>query len=347
LKTITLWLFVLLAATSALLTACGETSALSGASMQSSAPLPAATRTPLPAPITAGALLPPPGQIYFGAYVNTSGLVGGNTPVDTASLETQLGRSLALHMQYEQFTANFSGRALQDDFVNFRIPIVSIDCGATNAQIISGAYDATLRLKADEAKNFAWPAFVRFFWDPNLPATQLGRKVCYDPLTDRPNNIFDPTEYKLAWAHIRAIFAQDGAVNVVWLWTVSATGSNPLDYYPGDSQVDWVGVDNYDLSGSDFVSTFSPMYAQLSTLNKPIMITETGAPAAAQTAFFGAALEGLTATFPRVQAFTYYDAIDYAAAGTRANQDWRVTTAAFSSFSALANYPYLAAYYGR
>ncbi|MDQ2865154.1 MAG: hypothetical protein M3R51_02900 [Candidatus Eremiobacteraeota bacterium] len=330
------------------LAACG----MGSSPGNTSSPTPGPTRTPLASPVVAGSFLPPAGTRYFGAYVNSTGLVGGNTPADTAQLEAQLNRPLALHMQYEQFTANFSGRALQDDFANYRVPIVSLNCGAPNSQIANGTYDATLQLKALEAKNFGWPVFVRYMWDVNLPSTLLGRSGsnnCWsDPAqggTDLPNHVFSPTQFIAAWQHIRTIFAQAGATNVIWLWTVSSSPlgtSNFLQYYPGASQVDWVGMDAYDTANGDFASTFAPTYAQLATLNKPVMISETGAQAPQQNAFFSNAVPTMNAQFPLVKAFVYYDAIDYV---TGQNQDWRVTSSSFPAFISFANDPSMAAKY--
>jgi hypothetical protein len=296
----------------------------------------------MPGPVVAGLFTPQPGTIYFGGFVNPSGLVGGNTADATAAFEQQLHRPLTLHMQYEAFTANFSGRALQDDFANQRIPVVSWNCGVPNAKIASGAYDATIRLKATEARNFGWPVFVRYGWDPNLPASLLGRQACYDPATDEPDHIFSPAQYIAAWNRIRSIFAQEGATNVVWLWSASSAGTDPMQYYPGDSQVDWIGIDAYDISGASFSQTFASLYSEFAPLGKPILITETGAPASLQTQFFTGAANTLKAQFPAVRGFMYYDGVSYVSIQ---NQDWRITSSAFPAFAALANDPYLQGHY--
>ena len=329
------------------LAACGTGSNPSGTP---DTPTPGPTRTPLAAPVVAGSFVPPSGTRYFGAYVNSTGLVGGNTPADAAQFEAQINRPLALHMQYEQFLANFSGRALQDDFANYRVPIVSLNCGATNADIAAGKYDATLQLKALEAKNYGWPAFVRYMWDPNLPQSLLGRASCAEKPNPTVKDFFSPTDFVAAWKHMRAIFTQAGATNVVWLWTVSSSmlasqNSNRFqisDYYPGADQVDWVGMDTYDLLNTNFPTTIGPMYALLAPFNKPVMIAETGAQGIAQNTFFSGAIPAMNSQFPLIKAFVYYDAIDYV---TGQNQDWRVTGAAFPAFAAFANDPTMAAKY--
>jgi len=296
-----------------------------------------ATPAPLTSPIAVGLGLPAAGTIYLGGFINPSGLPYGNTAPYVAAFETQIGRKLALDLQFSTFTTKFGGRGEQDDYANGRIPIYSWNCGSTNAQIAAGDVDASIRLQADSVRTYAWPVFVRYLWDMNLPAGNFTRTACYDPATDLPNNYFSPTEFIAAWTHIRQIFAQEGATNAIWLWTVASAGTNELAYYPGASQVDWVGFDDYDLTGSTFADTYAPAYSLLAPLNKPIMISETGAGQTIQTPFFDSAVATLKTQFPQVKAFVYYDGIGI--------QDWRITPASLPAFTTFADNPYMAARY--
>jgi mannan endo-1,4-beta-mannosidase len=171
----------------------------------------------------------------------------------------------------------------------------------------------------------------------NLPAGNFTRTACYDPNTDLPNQYFSPVQFKAAWAHIRQIFAQEGATNAVWLWTVSGAGANALSYYPGPSQVDWVGFDNFDLTGTSLSATLGPTYSLLAPYGKPIMVTETGAGQSIQTPFFNSAATTLQTQFPLIKGFVYYDGIGI--------QDWRIVPAAIPAFATFANNPYMAARY--
>lgn len=328
------------------ITACGESglSSSAPAGAAQSSPSPAATRTPLPVTVVANGLFPPSGTSYFGAYVDTSGLVNGNTEADVESVEAVLGRTLSLDMHYAVFTSEFAGRNFHSDFAANRIPFVSWNCGVPNAQIAAGAYDSTIELKAIAARNFGWPVFVRYMWDPNLPAAMLSRTPCYDPDTDLPNKRFSPAQFIAAWDRIHSIFASAGATNVVWVWTISnnANARNDLQYYPGSSEVDWVGMDAYDLNNGSFASTYASTYAELATLDKPILVTETGAQAAVQSSFFTGAAQTLQTQFPLVRGYMYYDGIDYV---TGQNQDWRITTSAYQPFITFADDPSLSALY--
>jgi hypothetical protein len=60
----------------------------------------------------------------------------------------------------------------------------------------------------------------------------------------------DAPLYVSAYRHIHDLFVAAGATNVVWAWCPNVTAvhggnRNTLDYYPGDSYVDWTGVDGY------------------------------------------------------------------------------------------------------
>lgn len=248
-------------------------------------------------------------------------------------------------MQYMDFGEDMDGPSQQDDFQHFRIPVISLNCIAPDEQIASGKFDSTIRLIARQAKTFRWPMFVRYLWDPNMPVGTVHPRACYDPNTDEPNGVFSPLAFKAAWNHLHSLFAAAGAVNVVWVWSVSGSSLavDPLQYYPGNGNVDWVGMDDYDVNDTGFAGTFSSLYTELAPLGRPMMIAESGALGNEQEAFFNSSTSVLESQFPSVAAFLYYDSISYIPGQ---NEDWRIVPSAFSAFSNFANDPYLSAVYG-
>lgn len=330
------------------LAGCGEGSNGPGSFATSS---PTAVRTPMAAPVVAGLFTPAPGSIYFGAYVNTSGLIGGGTPADTADLEAELNRTLTLHTQFITFPGSLSGSRILDDYMHFRVPVIAWNCEYPDVQIASGQWDTQIAQSAAQAKGFGAPMFVSFFPDANLPNTSEpqpgagGNRVrCWDGKTDQRDGDFSPTEFIAAWQHVHTMFVNAGATNVIWVWITSAdpAAQAPMQYYPGDQFVDWVGMDAFDLNGGSFASTFAAPYAALSGIGKPMMIANTGVSGAAQQQFFSAGAAALKSQFPQIKAFLYYDGVDYS---NTENQDFRVAPSAFTSFSAFANDPYLAGSY--
>jgi hypothetical protein len=311
-----------------------------GSSSGSSTPQVAPTIAPPSAPIAAGLATPPAGTVYFGAYVDPSGLIHGNSLAAIDTLEGQIGRTLAVDNQYLVFNSVFGTRNQLDDYQQGRLPLFSWNCGPPNAQIAAGDYDASLRGQADAIKAYGWPVLVRYMYDPDLPSDQLQRSGCYDPATDNANGTFSAAEFVAAWQHIHAIFAQEGAVNAVFVWSISSLGRNSLAYYPGDSQVDWVAMDVYDVADTTFAATIAPTYALLAPYGKPIAITETGADVTTQPAFFASVPATLQSQFPLVRAFVYYDAIGK-------QNDWRVEPSTQAAFTTLGRASYMGGYYNR
>ncbi len=321
--------FTLLRAALATSLVAGALAACGGGGGGGPAPVPTA-------PPTVNAVVPPAGSIYLGAFSNPDRVTP--PPVAAlATLESEVGRTMALTQHYFGFYDNFPGAYEADDAAHGRIPIDSWNCAVPDAAIAAGNQDTYLRKRADALKAYGRPIFLRFMWEVNLPADQTLRTACYDPATDGPNETFAPAPFIAAWIHMRNIFLSEGATNVIWLWNPSASNV-PLSYYPGGANVDWVGIDDYDATGLSFGSTFAQAYLWLAPLNKPIMIGETGAPAAVQPAFFGSAAATLQALFPQIKGLVYFNS-------STVSNSWVLSPSGLAAFGAMAKAPYFAARY--
>jgi hypothetical protein len=277
----------------ALLTACGESPTVS--------PPP-----PLPTPTPVGLQTPQTSGIYLGAYVpQTAGGIG--------TLEKSIGRKFALDMHYYGWVGNFPHLSEVADIENGRFSVDSWDCGLSDAQLASGAADMLITTRAQSLKAYGHPVFLRFFWDMNLPSSTVmpysgdSRSSCYDPSTDNADGTFSAAQFVAAWNHVRRIFAQQGATNVIWVWNVAASGANPSAYYPGDAQVDWIGIDAYEDQNASFQTLFAPSYAFAATYKKPILVAETGTSAGNQQNFLTGLPSVLQSQFPLVAGFMYFD----------------------------------------
>jgi len=283
--------------------------------------------TPTPQPPAASIITPAAGSIYLGAIVASS--VGG-----IAALELTIGRTLAIDVHTYNWTSTFPGNNESADLLAGRVPVEIWNCGPSDAQIVAGQADLLIQTRAITVLQYGHPVFISYFPDANVPASTAARQACLDPATD-PGQTFSPTEYVSAWQHIRSIFAATGVKNAVWLWTTSSAGSNPLPYYPGTSQVDWVGMNVYDANDVTFAQNFAPMYAALAPLNKSIMVTGTGANPLNQAAFFQGAPQTLQSQFPQIEGFVYNDTND---SGT-----YSLTLAGLPAFETFALDPYMSA----
>jgi hypothetical protein len=281
-------------------------------------------------------LLPKPGTAYLGAYVNP-GITLGPFETVTGQFEQQIGRPLAIHAEYYKWYDSFPGAPEIDDYEHGRVPVISWDCGATANDVATGVEDGILIEHARAFKAYGHRIFLRYFWEMNLPYAVEERPHCVDPVRDI-NGYVSPSDYIAAWDHMRAVFAAQGVTNVVWVWCPSGSLTiNPLNYYPGPSETDWIGFDHYDLTGTlGLDETLASPYSALAGLNQPMMIAETGTVGSTQSSFLSVAPSVLQGDFPLIRGLMYYDGYGH-------RQDWRLTADGLSTFASIAATPYLSA----
>ncbi|MEO9028581.1 MAG: glycosyl hydrolase [Ktedonobacteraceae bacterium] len=143
--------------------------------------------------------------------------------------------------------------------------------------IISGKFDTYITRWAKEAKGWKRPLFLRFApemngnwvpWAEGLNGNKVG-------------------EYVQAWKHVHDIFTTVGATNVTWIWCPNINfyeSTSVAELYPGDTYVDWIGLDGFNWGTttqgskwSKFSQVFLPTYSQITKMTqKPIILAETG-----------------------------------------------------------------------
>ena len=176
--------------------------------------------------------------------------------------------------------------------------------------IIAGTHDAYIRHWASDARTWGRPMYLRFAHEMN------GNWYSWSPSIN--GNM--PAEYVAAWRHVVNIFREEGATNVQWVWSpnVAYPGSTPFaDLYPGDSYVDWVGMDGYNggtalsQQWQSFSQIFQPSYETLAAMtNKPMMIAETASTEVGgnKAAWIKQALlVDLPAKFPRIHIVIWFN----------------------------------------
>lgn len=202
---------------------------------------------------------------------------------------------------------------------------------------IAGAHDAFIHQWARAAAAWRKPFYIKFAHEMNGDWYPWAASV----------NGNTAAQYSTMWKHVRAIFTQEGATNVRWVWApnVMYDGSTPFaQVYPGDAAVDWVGMDGYNFGTSQswsqwttFADAFGPSYASLTQMTaKPVMIGETassevgGSKAAWITQGF---LSDVPNRFPRLRAIIWFD--------ENKETDWRVNSSstALAAFRTVATSP--------
>jgi hypothetical protein len=207
-----------------------------------------------------GPLVPAWG-VLLGAYSNP---VASDwwTKSEVLSRERLLGRRYAIdaHVAAYRLAGRGPARGMTDelrwDAPDGRIPMLSFD-GPTRPfpglrQIAGGAEDGAIRAWARALKNVGTPLFLRPWWEMNTDwfawAGERG---------STPGTADGPASYVRAWRRMHDIFRREGARNVVWVWSPNVTDASAQGtayhwtaYYPGNSYVDWVGIDGYNWGGS-------------------------------------------------------------------------------------------------
>lgn len=297
---------------------------------------PTATQRP------SGKLVPATG-VLLGAYTNLAGTwtSAAATESEVASREAQLGRTYDIDNHFYAWNDAFPTDQERNDLKRGRIPLVSW-AGANLAAIAAGSMDAWITARADAAKAYGAPFFLRWNWEMNGNWNPNG-----GPASNSAGQTDGPAKYVAAWRHIHDIFVARGATNAVWVWAPNAT-SVPVaawntwqSYYPGDAYVDWVGVSSYNWGNLRSWSTWHSMTATVQGLysvysqRKPMMITETASTESGgdKAAWIADARVTVPRDFPSIAAVVWFD--------ENKETNWRIdsSSAALAAFVGLAKDP--------
>jgi hypothetical protein len=296
--------------------------------------------SPEPSGISGPATSPTSGQqpkVLLGMYTE----LPGRTPAASLSLrENQLGRSLAIHHTFYDWTDAFPDATQTADKAHGRIPLITW-WGVHYAEINDGSHDALIRARANAVRDYGGPVMLAWAAEMNLDFTPWSG----------PQNGNDPGAFIRAWRRIHDIFAAQGVRNVSWVWTPNAESSpgafdltspnNWRHYYPGDAYVDWVGIDGYNW-GNDIInkwrslaSFIGPIYRDYAS-RKPIMIAETACiQAGGDKAAWIDQARAWIKSHTGIRAFVWFDQ------RSSATHDWRIDSspAALAAFKALSSDP--------
>jgi mannan endo-1,4-beta-mannosidase len=233
-------------------------------------------------PATAAAQ-PPPGTLphtpgtYLGVYAAHVPLsYAGVTAFTTA---TRVTPDVVMYYSawFEPFHASFATTAAQHGAV----PLIQIEpTDISLTAIAAGKYDGYLSEYAAAVRRYHHPVILSFGHEMNGSWYSWGHGNA------------SPVAFVAAWRHIVTLFRALGARNVTWMWTVNIINLRndaipaPAPWWPGREYVNWVGIDGYYNKPSyAFAPLFGPTIGKVKELtHDPILIAETGAPAADQSA---------------------------------------------------------------
>ncbi len=172
------------------------------------------------------------------------------------------------------------------------------------ADVAQGDYDFYIRKWAAEAAKIKKCILLRLGHEMNDPY-----RYPWGP----QNN--SAVEYIAGWKHVKEIFKEEGATNVLWIWSPHPAYGYFKEFYPGDDQVDYVGINtlNYGTVASwskwwQLDDIFGKYYGELSAFNKPMMLTELGslATGGSRSEWFANALASIPKKYPAVKAVMFF-----------------------------------------
>lgn len=266
--------------------------------------------------------------VLLGAYY------GDESMADT---EAKLGRSVPLHLTYYAWTDDWT-EGSANDLRSGHVPFVNWELyeGGDLAEINAGAFDSMLAERAEQAAALDGKLFV------DLGAEMNGE---WSPWSGAENGM-SADAYVAMYRRVHDAFSD--AKNVIWVWCPNVTDepraawNAALNYYPGDSYVDWTCVDGYnwgDTDGGDwqsFQDVFKNIYPLLAQKNKPIMIGEMASAESGgdKAAWIEQILPTLQTDYPQIKGLIWFD--------VNKETDWRISSspAVEAAFVEMAADPY-------
>jgi mannan endo-1,4-beta-mannosidase len=248
---------------------------------------------------------------YIGLY--SHGVPGSYTGIKAFAAATGINPAVVSYYSgwLEPFEVEFAKAAVK----NGAIPLVQIDPEHVSiAAVAAGRYDSYLSIYAKAVRSYHHPVILSFGHEMNGYWYSWG----YTHTA--------PSTFVAAWRHIVTLFRTLKVGNVTWLWTINTIHEqtrvpSPGPWWPGDSFVNWVGIDGYfTRSSSMFASVFGPTIIYVRTLtHRPIFIAETSAtPAANQPAKIAELFNGIR----------LYGLLGFAWFNSNSKTDWRLRSPA-------------------
>jgi mannan endo-1,4-beta-mannosidase len=203
--------------------------------------------------------------------------------------------------------------------------------------IIAGNWDSYITTWATAAKTWGHPFFLRFNWEMN------GN---WFPWSEGVNGN-TAGQYVQSWRHVHDIFTSVGATNVTWVWAPNIDPNNShtsiSSLYPGDSYVDWTGLDgyNWDSPWMTFDQLYSSTYQKLVgsvAPGKPVVVAEQSSTekGGSKASWIKDMLTNVPQKYPQVKALLWFEKYD-------SGMDWPIetsssATAAFAAAIASSAY---------
>jgi beta-mannanase len=228
------------------------------------------------------------------------------------SFESQIGTKVAIDLHYSDWSTPLASTSVVADLAAGRIPLISWECGPSDASVAAGADDATLVAQAKSIAALGKPVMIRWFWEMEFTGTNGGSQGARAAACIGSGGA---PGFVAAWQHIVTVFRANGATNAAWVFcpgegaysATAAPGGSAASYYPGNAYVDWIAEDAYSRAAPVSLPTLvAGMYKEYGNSGKPMIVCETGAEGTYQAAFLQSAT-ALPALYPNLKGVVYFD----------------------------------------
>ena len=270
------------------------------------------------------------------------------------ALEATIGRKLDIEHRYMQGTCSLDRSLVRAIVKRGHIPMISwLPSTRNGGAIMRGDADTCIRTFGRQIAAQPHRILLRPYWEFNGD--------WYEHSKDLDGSLLTADEHKAMWRRSIDRLRDGGAfpkASVVWCPGEGHYGNGDSfdedTAYPGDSYVDWVCSDGYNMNSPDswcgshagwceFSEIFThgglvPGVEQAFRNRKPFMVGETGSvegSAEQKREWFLDIRKSVKLTMPGMLGLVYFD-VSYA------NQDWRIGTSesALNGFRSLAASPH-------
>lgn len=265
-----------------------------GASPASPTPAPTSTK-----PYNVSGLLNPTSGKFLGIEAN--GAPDSITPL--TSFASNTGRKPNLVGQYVAWGKPFDALAASNAWSYGALYYMAWEpFGVTLQSIAAGQSDTYVTTFAKAVRALNVPVAISFGHEMNGNWYPWGTSQA------------TAAEFVAAWRHIHDLFAQAGALNVIWVWNpnvINPVPDVPLQpYWPGNAFVNWVGVTGYFATTGPhtYAGLFLPTVAEIRKFTgKPLIIAETAIETGPAEVESAANLVAAVTSHPHLLGFMYFD----------------------------------------
>ncbi|MBT2504118.1 glycoside hydrolase family 26 protein [Curtobacterium sp. ISL-83] len=271
----------------------------------------------------------------------------------------EVGKATNMVGFFQGFDQDFNATAVQRSWANGRLPLMTWETvpaatgndqpyvpGYTNADVVSGKFDAYLARYAQAVATNGMPLVIRLDHEMNGSWYNWSEGAKHQNAAG---------SYQAMWKHVWQVFQDNGANQyAIWDWSPSRIDKlgNPkyqtldymAEYYPGAQYVDWVGMSGYYRDPTEqptFANTYGATLAQIRQIapGKKIVLNEIGATETGGSVSNSQKSQWITSLFDAlanpanddVIGFAYFSEVATTITdGVRTTNDWRLNSRADS-----------------